>query len=823
MRATSILLLFVFLSSPASAAVEEAVAASSLLDATTLAEVGPWLWGDALPASWEQVPDPDPTTATNELLEGITRRHAMAVAEGWTPVDDRFRMLFLNGVPRSRLQVDCAETFQPLELWTYPGQTLLLTQPRTQKVMRMWLPIDGKAGLYVREMEFWLEQWHDYPGNLPGKRFDRILCPESEQVDRITGTDGLLGSPRFKPPRPNDLLPYLAPPSDLAAWAREASAEDLVVPPLLPVLFETPRYPRFDGGRILTKLVLTVPPEVILATETDEVTSREVIRMLVSGTIEHQGNVLESVRARFELPIPDGPRPEFSLVLERPLRPGLDYRVRLDVADSIGPGRRRLVFDLAVPRQPVPEPELSEEAARRVELRERIATERVQGIDSVLLLPPTTDVVFGNWRAEAVVTGLRIQRVAFSVDGKVQLTRRSPPYTVDLGLPIEPQVTVVRAEGFDSAGELVAADELVLNQPRGELALSIVEPARGATLSGAFTVAVEIVVPEERSVESLELALSDGTSRRLERPPWRAELPMPTEGDLVWVTATAALDDGSTAEDTRFLRVPAGFDQVDVRLVELYTTVVGNDRNLVRGLQPGDFVVREDGRVQEVSKFELVENLPLTVGLTLDLSGSMAASLGEAQRAIEGFLENVIGPLDRTFAVGFANEPALLMGLTSDAGAIDLALRDLAAEGATALHDSVIFSLYHFRGVLGRKILILLSDGDDTSSRLDWDAALAYAQRSGVMIYTVGLKNQSLGLGARRKLSQLAESTGGRAFFIAEAEELASVYAEIEAEFRSQYLIAYSPDRAPSPGFRKVEVQVKRSGLTVRTIPGYVP
>lgn len=822
MRATSILLVTLVLSSPASAAVE-AGEDSFPLDESILAEVGPWLWGDDVPASLDLVPDPDPSTETNELLEGISKRHAMAVAEGWTPVDDRFRMLFLNGRPASRLQVDCAETFQPLELWTYPGRTLLLSQPRSQKVMRMWLPIDGKAGLYVREMEFWLEQWHGYPGNLPAERFDRFLCPESEQVDRITGTDGLLGSPRFKPPRPNDLLPYLAPPDDLAAWARRASAEDLVADPLLPVLFEDPIFPRFDGPRMLTKLVLTVPPEVVLATETDEVTSRQVIRMLVSGTIEHQGSVLESIRARFELPIPEGPRPEFSLVLERPLRPGLDYRIRLDVIDAIGPGRRRLVFDLAVPRQPVPEPELSEQAARRVELRERIATERVQGIDSVLLLPPTTDVVFGNWRAEAVVTGLRIQRVAFSVDGKVQLTRRSPPYTVDLGLPIEPQVTVVRAEGFDAAGELVATDELVLNQPRGELSVGIVEPARGTTPSGNFTVAVEMVVPEERSIEALDLALSDGTLRRLERPPWRADFAMPSQGELVWVTATAALDDGSTAEDTRFLRVPAGFDQVDVRLVELYTTVVGNEGDLVRGLQSSDFVVREDGRVQEVSKFELVENLPLTVGLTLDLSGSMAASLGEAQRAIEGFLRNVIGPLDRTFAVGFANEPALLMGLTSDAGAIDLALRDLAAEGATALHDSVIFSLYHFRGVLGRRILILLSDGDDTSSRLDWDVALSYAQRSGVMIYTVGLKNRSLGLGARRKLSQLAESTGGRAFFIAEAEELASVYAQIEAEFRSQYLLAYSPDRAPSPGFRKVEVEVKRSGLSVRTIPGYVP
>lgn len=120
--------------------------------------------------------------------------------------------------------------------------------------------------------------------------------------------------------------------------------------------------------------------------------------------------------------------------------------------------------------------------------------------------------------------------------------------------------------------------------------------------------------------------------------------------------------------------------------------------------------------------------------------------------------------------------------------------------------------------------MVLLSDGDDTASLVTFDDALAYAQRSGVSIYTIGLDVGATSLAIRGKLQQLAEETGGRVFYIAKATELAGVYEQIERELRSQYLLAFSPNPAPREGERhSIEVKVGRPGLKARSARGYTP
>jgi VWFA-related protein len=769
--------------------------------------------------------DPIPETPANELDEGIRRRTRLVQAELLSPLDDRAKLLFLRGKPHGRFVLDCAEAFRPMELWTYGvgERPLILFQPRGGRPYRLWLPLDSKRVLYTEEMEYWMEQWEELGKRITGKRIDRQVCPEAPRVDGATGIDGLSRVTEGR--RDNrELLAYLAAPDDMAAWAREAAATEVDEPAAeLGVAGVEVQFPSAEGQRIVVRLLVRLPGNARVEPFVDEEKEHRELRFAIHGVVEQEGELFDEVRVRYALPPPDDGQP-VALVLERPLRRGRSFLVRLKVEDEVGGAESRLVLAVRVPAepQPVEEPPVPEDVI--VALGEELSAQRLPGADGLILIPPDSDVVFGRWRAEAIVSGERIEQVVFSVDGEPQLIRRSAPFSVELKIPTIPQQLVVRAEGLDGNGALVAADEVILNQPRGELKVLILEPERGQAVGRRFLARAEVVVPETRRVEKVDFLINQSLVATTDRPPWTAQLEMPQTSGLIYLTVVAELDDGSRSEEVRFLHIPYAMEEVDVRLVELYTTVTDRAGAFVVGLQQDDFEVFEDGRPQKLSKFELVQDLPLTVGITIDTSGSMAASLGEAQRAAVGFLDRVISDSDRAFAVGFASRPALLMPRTVDVEAVGATLEPLQADGWTSLHDAVVFSLYYFRGVRGRRALILLSDGDDTASQVPFREGLEYARRSGVVVYAIGLKNEALNLKARRKLESLATETGGRVFFIDRAEELFGVYEEIEEELRSQYLLAFASDRPPQAGeFRNVEVKVKKSGLKARTISGYYP
>jgi VWFA-related protein len=201
----------------------------------------------------------------------------------------------------------------------------------------------------------------------------------------------------------------------------------------------------------------------------------------------------------------------------------------------------------------------------------------------------------------------------------------------------------------------------------------------------------------------------------------------------------------------------------------------------------------------------------------------MASSLAEAQRAAAEFMHRLLAPRDRCFTLQFGGRPSLLIPPVDDVEAAALSLDGLRAFGRTALHDGVVTALYYFRAERGQRALLLLTDGDDTASSISWEDALEYARRSGVAIYPVGLGIGELKLAPRGRLAELAEATGGRAFFVDRADELAGVYGRIGEELRSRYLLAYSADRpAGENGFRPIEVRLKR-GLKARVSRGSYP
>ena len=800
--------------------------------------------------------DPIPETPENELHAGIERRRELVLGELPSFADDRARLLFLHGRPAESRVIDCAAAFEPLEVWTYPVEAapriapievrdptlaaaataagegpppaprpvpteLVLYEPGDGQPYRLWVPLDSKRALYASEMEYWLEQWEDFGARrsrLP--RIDLRICKEARLLDRVTGVAALTD---YRPARPTvpEIRAWLEPPEDLAAWARAAAATPLPdPPPRLPVEQVRVGFPEAYGQRTIGRVRVVLSPGTGTPASA-EVSGKPQLRFEVIGSVEQGESVFETFKVRFRLPPPEeGVRP--ALVFERPLRPDLAYLLRFTVRDEVSGAESRHVEGFEVPREPRPEPA---EEGLLLARGEDAGFRPPIGPDGVVLLPPEGGVALGYWRAEALVSGNRIDKVVFKVDGETQLIRSKPPYTVDLRLAKFPTEQIVRAEGLDAEGNLVAADEIAINQPRGALRVRIVEPARGAEVAGEVTARADVVVPEERRVERVEFRLNDEPFATLEEPPWEARVTVPGGEEIAYLTVVAELDDGTRAEDVRFLNAPGFSEEVDVNLVELYVAVLDGAGRPLRGLDRDDFTVLEEGRPQRIEKFELMDALPLTLGIVLDTSGSMSSSLGEAQEAANEFLRRIVGPRDRTFAVAFSSTAELLMPPTDDVDVVADAIASQRADGWTVLHDAIVMGLSYFRDLEGQQALVLLSDGDDTASAFSFDDALEYARRSEAAVYTIGLGIPVLSTGVRNKLQRLAEETGGRSFFISEAEELDGVYGRIGEELRSRYLLAYLPDPPPEPasGFRRVEVKVDERGARARALRGYYP
>ena len=765
------------------------------------------------------------------LERAIATRFRLASSDLLTSLDHRAQLLFLHGAPDERQVVDCGRTFRPIEIWTYGEQRpVIVYQPESGLPYRVWLPLESKRVLYTREMEYWLDQFHELRQYIRGRRFDLQLCSYTRRIDEITGVGGLILYDKKDRPRNEDFLRWLEPPDDLARWANGVLDEAAGAPATLSVEDVELQFPKEQGQRILTRIVLTVPIDERLQAFKEGEADPE-YRLQLQGVLERHdakgAQIFEDFRIRYLVKQePDAKK--LALVVDRALRANGTFQVSMRLKDEISGLETVLSRGFVVPAEPIPVPEPERTTDVVVALGDQLAEQPIAGEDDIILVPPETDVVLGLWRAEALVTGERIAKVKFLVDGQEQFSRGRRPFTAEVRLAKYPREQSIRVEGYDAQDELVDWDEILINQQRGELRVRIVEPDRGANVSGEVTAAVEITVPEERRVERVEFSVNDTVQKVLEQSPWRTTVSVPqatSAQDLNYLTVVAELDDGTRSEDVRFLNAPSYLDTVEVDFVELYTTVTDRSNQLMLGLEQSEFSVFEDGRQQEIAKFELVDDLPLTLGVTIDTSGSMSESLGEARQAAIGFLEAIMTPKDRSFAVSFADRPALLMTRTADVGAVAASLEPLRAVGSTSLYDAVVTSLYYFRGVRGRRALILLSDGEDTASSIPYRDALEYAKRSGVTIYSIGLNIGKLQVDVRGKLNELSQQTGGRTFFISRAEELRAVYAQIEKELRSQYLIAYSsdrPDAASADEFREVEVKVK-GRLRARTIAGYYP
>jgi Ca-activated chloride channel homolog len=270
------------------------------------------------------------------------------------------------------------------------------------------------------------------------------------------------------------------------------------------------------------------------------------------------------------------------------------------------------------------------------------------------------------------------------------------------------------------------------------------------------------------------------------------------------------------------VNTPDYMETIDVHLVELPTTVL-RDGKPVNGLTESAFKVLDDGQPVKLSKFEHVKDLPLSVGMAIDTSGSMEERMTTARDAGAAFFQNVLRKGDKAFLVAFDSTPHMMQKWSTELRDVHSALARLRPEESTALYDAVVYSLYNFLGVKGQKALVLLTDGKDTASKFTFDQALEYAQRAAVPIYAIGLGISGKDVDVKHKINKLASETGGGSYYINEVSDLTRVYADIQNELRSQYVLGFYPAADAKAGSKWREITVQTAEGKVKTIRGYYP
>jgi Ca-activated chloride channel family protein len=268
-----------------------------------------------------------------------------------------------------------------------------------------------------------------------------------------------------------------------------------------------------------------------------------------------------------------------------------------------------------------------------------------------------------------------------------------------------------------------------------------------------------------------------------------------------------------------------------VELVSLNVTVTDGAGKYVTGLEQSDFQVFEDGAQQKLSFFSPTQQ-PISLAILLDTSASMEERMGIAQEAAIGFTRQLHKD-DEAEVIDFDSQVRVLSPFTHDGASLEKAIRTTTANGSTSLYNAVYIALKDLKKVkaasasdIRRQAIVLLSDGDDTSSLIEFDQVLDLAKRSETVIYCIGLRQGEI---ARREfkeaefvLKQLSNETGGRAYFPTDARELAKIYQSIWDELASQYTMAYSSANPKRDGaWRRVQVRLVKPELTARTKLGY--
>lgn len=773
---------------------------------------------------WE-ARDPYPETARNELRESWEERAATARQRfGEIPGDERARMLLFNGVPDDVLHATCFDVLRPLEIWFYSrterirdsfSLVFVSLGGSSRGPFRLWYPSQGLWQLMVPQ------------GGMPLSGEDAFRLIDEECIrsrDILAGLSGALdwgwveeNVQLFPDPGSEWLQTFLSFSTDLPAGVETFGADlDL-------------SYPGRHQSRTIVQGLVSVPRTELTAAEGSR-------SFVLDGEVLRKGELFEHFRYRFNL-LGGTAETAAPLVFQRALRPGI-YTLVVKVEDLDQGAYYREEREIEVPSMTAgPPPAVAaaatdgggESEAAAGAPRRRLAEANFtlgRGDHLVQLMAPPARLLTGRNRFEAFVSGPEVSKVEFELDGRKILAKNRPPYSVELNLGEAPRIHKLRAVALDGDGATLASDEILVNAGPHRFGVRLLEPAPGQFYIESLRAHAAVDVPEGETLDRVEIYLNEDLVATLYQAPFSQPVLLPEGRKTSYVRAVAYLADGNSTEDAVVINSPdhAAGSKLQVHFVELYTAVVDRKGRPVEGLTETDFQVLEDGVEQRVRRFEVVDESPIYAGVLLDTSSSMTEELEEAVEGALTFFESVLTPRDRAAVITFSEAPHLAVRFTNDRQVLEGGLVGLTAQGETALYDSLVYALYYFSGISGKRAIIVLSDGEDVGSRYNYEDVIDYAHRTGVSIYAIGLHLGSRQAEVRAKLQRLASETGGAAFFIDSAGGLERVYESIEADLRSQYLLAYqSTSGEGDDRFREVEVRVARPGLAAKTMRGYYP
>jgi len=280
---------------------------------------------------------------------------------------------------------------------------------------------------------------------------------------------------------------------------------------------------------------------------------------------------------------------------------------------------------------------------------------------------------------------------------------------------------------------------------------------------------------------------------------------------------------GTDPSDT-ILTIKKRVDEVNVLFI-----ATDHHGKFVRNLNQGDFTILDDHQPpQSIVNFRRETNLPLQLGLLVDTSGSVHSRFDFEQEAAVSFLQHTLrANFDRAFVMGFSSHSQVTQDFTDSVRLLETGVRGLRNGGGTALYDAIYRACREKLSKDGgdrpvRRAIIVVSDGEDNQSEVSRALAIEMAQRSEVIIYAISTDDSGLILRGDKALQQIADATGGRAFFPFKMKDIKNSFAAIEDELRSQYVVSYRPANFDADGrYRSIEITALKKDLQVRARKGY--